>query len=99
MASIFVDQRQLTLGDLGTRIQIDESLSSARRAAIRSAISTLARVIGTPPTMVPADLNFIRRKLKSVSPAAVGVKEKRFSTVKSQVLIALRHLGLTGKGT
>ena len=99
MASIFVDQRQLTLVDVGTRIQADESLSSARRGAIRSAISTLCRVMGMPPAMVPADLNFIRRKLKGVSPAAAGVKEKRFSTVKSQVLFALRHLGLTGKGT
>src|SRR5262249_30062060 len=33
------------------------------------------------------------------SPAAAGVKEKRFSTVKSQVLFGLRHLGLAGKGT
>jgi integrase len=49
--------------------------------------------------MVPADLNFIRRKLDGISPAAAGVNEKRFSTVKSQVLFALRHLGLMGKGT
>jgi hypothetical protein len=65
----------------------------------RSVISTLGRVMDMPPTMVPADLNFIRRKLKGVSPATAGVKEKRFSTVKSQVLFALRHLGLVGKGT
>jgi hypothetical protein len=52
-----------------------------------------------PPAMVPTDLNFIRRKLKGVSPAIGGVEEKRFSTVKSQVLFALRHLGLVGKGT
>jgi hypothetical protein len=48
---------------------------------------------------VPADPNFIRRKLKGISPATAGVKEKRFSTVKSQVLFVLRHLGLVGKGT
>jgi integrase len=51
------------------------------------------------PSMVPADLNFIRRKLEANSPAAASVKEKRFSTVKSQVSFALRHLGFTGKGT
>jgi integrase/recombinase XerD len=28
-----------------------------------------------PPAMVPADLNFIRHKLKGISPAAAGVKE------------------------
>jgi integrase len=99
MTSIFVKRSQLTLEDVGTRIRADESLSSARRAAIRSAISTLSRIMGASPAMVPADLNFIRRKLKGVSPAASGVKEKRFSTVKSQVLFALRHLCLVGKGT
>jgi hypothetical protein len=43
--------------------------------------------------------HFIQRKLKGVTPATAGVKEKRFSTVKSQVLFALRHLALAGKGT
>jgi integrase len=99
MTSIFVKRSQLTLEDVGTRIRADESLSSARRAAIRSAIRTLSRIMGTSVAMVPADLNFIRRKLEGVSPAAAGVQEKRFSTVKSQVLFALRHLGLVGKGT
>jgi integrase len=99
MASIFLDQRRPTLASVGTRVQADQKLSAARRAAIRSAISTLCRVIGMPPAMVPADLNFVRQKLKGVSPATVGVKEKRFSTVKSQVLFALRHLGVAGKGT
>jgi integrase len=99
MASIFVDQSQPTLEDVRARIQTEESLSSARRAAIRSAISTLSRIMGTSAGMVPADLNFIRRKLKGISTAAAGVKEKRFSTVNSQVLFALRHLGLVGKRT
>jgi hypothetical protein len=99
MTSIFVDQSRPTLADVGSRVQADQSLSPALSAAIRSAISTLCRIIGMSPAMVPADLNFLRQKLKGVSPATVGVKEKRFSTVKSQVLFALRHLGLTGKGT
>ena len=51
------------------------------------------------PATVPAHLDFIRRKLQGISPAAAGVKEKRFSTVKSEVAFALRHLGLAGKGT
>jgi len=80
-------------------IESDQSLTSARRGAIRSAINTLCWIMGQPAAMVPADLNFIRRKLDGISPAAVGVKEKRFSTIKSQVLFALRHLGLMGKGT
>jgi integrase len=99
MAGIFINPHQLALEDVNARIQADARLTSARSAAIRSAISTLSRIIGMSPAMVPADLNFIRRKLKGISPAAVGVKDKRFSTVKSQVLFALRHLGLVGRGT
>jgi len=99
MAGIFVNQNRPTLLAVGTAIESDQSLTSARRSAIRSAINTACRIMGLLPGMVPADINFIRRKLDGISPAAVGVKEKRFSTVKSQVLFALRHLGLVGKGT
>ena len=38
-------------------------------------------------------------RLEGISPAAAGVKEKRFSTVKSEVAFGLRHLCLAGKGT
>ena len=99
MASIFVDRNRLTLADVSACIQADERLTSARRGALRSAINTLCRVIAMPPTMVPADPNFIRRKLKDASPAAVGVKVRRLSTSRSETLFALRHLKLVGKGT
>jgi integrase len=94
-----MDQSRPTLLAVSAAIEADASLTSSRRGAIRSAINTLCRVMGITPAMVPADLDFIRRKLQGISPAAAGVKEKRFSTVKSQVAFALRHLGLTGKGT
>ena len=87
MAGIFMDQSRPTLLAVSAAIEADASLTSARRGAIRSAINTLCRIMGMPPAMVPADLNFIRRKLQGISPAAVGVKEKRFSTVKSQVAV------------
>jgi integrase len=99
MASIFMDRKRLTLADVSACIKADEGLTSARRGAVRSAISTLSRVMGMPPTMVPADPNFIRRKLSDASPAAASVKAKRFSTVKSQVMFALRHMRLVGKPT
>ena len=99
MTGIFMDHSRPNLLAVSAAIEADSSLTSARRGAIRSAINTLCRVMGMSPAMVPADLNFIRRKLQAISPAAAGVKEKRFSTVKSQVAFALRHLGLTGKGT
>ena len=99
MSNVFLDQTRPTLLAVSAKIAVDEHLASARRAAIRSAINTLCRVMALPPPAVPADLNFIRRKLERLSPAAIGVTDKRFATVKSEVAFALRHLGLVGKGT
>ena len=99
MPNVFLDRARPTLLAVSAKIAADQRLASARRAAIRSAINTLCRVMALPPPAVPADLNFIRRKLERLSPAAVGVTDKRFATVKSEVAFALRHLGLVGKGT
>ena len=99
MTNIFMNTLTPTLAEVRTRIMADGELSSARRAAIGSAVNTLCRVLGMQPEMVPANLEFLRRKLNAVSPAAAGVTHKRFSTVKSEVLFGLHHLGLTAPGT
>ena len=99
MTNIFMSASTPTLADVRTRIMADGEISSSRRAAIGSAVNTFCRVLGMQPEMVPANLAFIRRKLHSVSPAAAGVTDKRFSTVKSDVLFALRHLGMAAPGT
>ena len=99
MTNIFMNSSTPTLADVRTRIMADDEISPSRRAAIGSAVNTLSRVLGMQPELVPANLAFIRRKLNSVSPAAAGVTDKRFSTVKSDVLFALRHLGMPARGT
>jgi len=99
VTGIFMDHSRPNLLAVSAAIEADSSLTSARRGAIRSAINTLCRIMDMTPATVPAHLDFIRRKLQGISPAAAGVKEKRFSTVKSEVAFALRHLGLAGKGT
>ena len=78
MTNIFMNTLTPTLAEVRTRIMADGELSSARRAAIGSAVNTLCRVLGMQPEMVPANLAFIRRKLNSVGPAAAGVTDKRF---------------------
>jgi integrase len=99
MTNIFMSASTPTLADVRTRIMADGDISSSRCAAIGSAVNTFCRVLGMQPEMVPANLAFIRGKLQSVSPAAAGVTDKRFSTVKSDVLFALRHLGMAAPGT
>ena len=99
MTNIFMSGLTPTLAGVRTRILADGEISSSRRAALGCAVNTLCRVLGMQPALVPANLAFIRRKLNSMSPTAAGVTDKRLSTVKSDVLFALRHLGMTTRGT
>ncbi|MFN3746474.1 MAG: tyrosine-type recombinase/integrase [Hyphomicrobiaceae bacterium] len=51
------------------------------------------------PEVAPANVAFLSAKLKDVEPAAVGLTAKRLSTIRSDLIFALRHLGLAGPGT
>jgi len=98
MTNIFKNSVTPTLADVRMRIMAHGEISSVRRASIGSAVNTVCRVLGMPPEAVPANPAFIRRKLNAARPAAAGVTDKRLSTVKSEVLFALRHLGMTARG-
>ena len=50
------------------------------------------------PAAIPAHPEFLRRRFRTFLPASAGAKPRRVSTVKSEVLFALRHLGLTSSG-
>lgn len=88
-----------SLADVLARISDDAALSPARRAAVCSAVHVACRCMGIPPEMVPANVAFLSAKLKGVGPAAAGLTLKRFSTIRSDLMFALRHLGLVGPGT
>jgi hypothetical protein len=88
-----------TLAEVLVRIYGDAELLPARRAAICSAIRVSCRCMGIPPEMAPANVAFVSTKLKGVEPAAAGLTPKRLSTIRSDLIFALRHLGLAGPGT
>ena len=88
-----------TLADVLARIWSDADLLPARRATICSAIRVSCRCMGIPPEMAPANVAFVSTKLKGVEPAAAGLTPKRLSTIRSDLIFALRHLGLAGRGT
>ena len=99
MTNIFMNNQAPTLADVRVRVMGDGGISPARRVSVRAAVNTLCRVLGMPPETVPANPAFIRRKLNAVSAAAAGVTDKRLSTVKSDVLFALRRLAMPAPGT
>jgi hypothetical protein len=99
MINQFADPALPTLADVIKRIKNAQDLSAARKAGIRSAAKTAARWFDMPPSAVPAHPEFLRRLFGGFAPAAAGVTAKRLSNVKSEILFALRHLGLVEKGS
>src|SRR5688572_1894647 len=88
-----------SLAEVAIRIGEDGQVSAARKAAVRSAINTASRWFSLPATAIPAHPEFLRRLFAAFSPAAVGATPKRVSNVKSDLLFALRHLGLLARGS
>lgn len=74
--------------------RLDEmALPEARRRDLRSAIQSLCRLIDKLPADVPANVNWLHVRLRSVHPAKLRISEKRFRNVKSGALAALAVCG------
>ena len=94
----FSDPQLPSFAEVFRRIDASAELSAPRKAAIRSAINTTSRWFNLPPAAIPAHPEFLRRRFRTFLPASAGAKPRRVSTVKSEVLFALRHLGLASSG-
>ncbi len=99
METPFIRKDASTLANVESAISNDAELSSARKASLRSALNRLSKALNLPLTSIPADVDFIRVKLARLTPAEVGLTPRRFSTVKSEVKFAFKHLGLIGGST
>jgi len=88
-----------TLADVMVEVEKAADLSPARKGSVRSAVTTVGRWFNMPPSAIPAHPEFLRRLFQGFAPAAATVTAKRVSNVKSEILFALRHLGLLGKGS
>ena len=62
-------------------------------ADLRSAVRSLCRVLGQPPSEVPADPGVLGRALRRALPAAAGIAPARWANIKSLVLKALAVTG------
>ena len=65
-------------------------------ADLRSAVRSLCRVLGKPPSEVPADPGVLGRALRRALPAAAGIAPARWANIKSLVLKALAADRLQG---
>ncbi|MFO1039754.1 MAG: hypothetical protein U1E45_23170 [Geminicoccaceae bacterium] len=83
-----------TLADVLKALDRHPDLTPRRRADLRSAVISVARILGLPPASTPARLDLLRRQLARVLPAAHDMTRPRWNTVRSLFGKALRRAGI-----
>jgi hypothetical protein len=64
-------------------------LPDRRKEELRSAVRTVARLIGTEPAAIAADPAALRRRLEAIAPEAHGISRGRWANVRSLLAKAL----------
>lgn len=86
---------QATLADVIVLLRKDHLLSAMRRRDLISALHRLAAACDMPTNVVPADPDWLRQKIASLSPLKIGRSGKTRSNVLSNATIALSRVGIT----
>ncbi|HEX2941239.1 MAG TPA: site-specific integrase [Rhodopila sp.] len=81
-----------TLASLSDLIAGDPAIPDSRRAEMLSALKTLAKVLGRPLHMIPAEPADMRTLINRAVPIAAGISGPRWRNVKSLVRKALARL-------
>ena len=78
-----------TLADLIRRVDLASDLSPRRRQELRSALRTIARLLGPDPALIPAGPPLLVRRLAEIAPAAHGLSRGRWNNIRSLLGAAL----------
>ena len=84
----------VNLADVMACLEAHPALSPRQRREMVSALRTIARLMGTDLSAIPADPPGLRRRLEAVSPAAGGLSQGRWNNIRSLTLAALKHAGV-----
>ena len=79
-----------TLAELLEAVAEKPRLVPRYRQDIASAIRTAARILARPLASIPADPRLLRRRLREVTPEAVGISRKRAKNVRWLLRVAFR---------
>lgn len=83
-----------TLADVIAAVDLIENLSPGRRGDLKTACRRIAKVLGRAPEGIPLDLATLREMLADIQPVRHDMTAKRWSTIRSDFLGALRLTGL-----
>lgn len=84
----------ITMACLISLVAADEDLTAVRRRNVTSSIRRFCAALGYAPNEAPPDFAFFRDRLTSFHPLAVGIKKKRWQTIRSDVGFALARFGI-----
>jgi len=83
----------ITLADVVERLAADEGLTPERRRDLLSAVRRVGALLDRPLSALPAHLADLKPGLEGINPARAGITEKTWQNLRSNLLVALRHLG------
>jgi len=69
------------------------AVTAIQRRDMKSAVQSLCRLIGQPPSAVPANVAWLHVRLRRIHPAQVGISPKRLKNIRADVLKALELCG------
>lgn len=91
--SPFVSPQARMLDSVIAQLSELEDLSPSKRRDLKSALNSLARMIGRSPAEIPANINWLHVRVRKINAAQHNITRKRLANIKSD---ALKALALTG---
>lgn len=85
-----INHDSLTMADVIRHLENDTSLTYTRRRDFLSAARRCCDLVARSPEYMKADVGELRRALSGIHPAQVGISDKTFDNIRSNVLSALR---------
>ena len=70
------------------------NISETRKRDMISGLHRVAHALGCSPSDTPADPQWLRARLRSVMPAALGISDKTWQNSVSNARAAMRHVGI-----
>jgi integrase len=92
-STAFVAPRTSMFSELLRRLEERHELTPVRRRDLASGLRRVAKALGSPPEVVPADPTWLRPRLERVAPASLGLSAKSWSNALSDVRAALVLFG------
>ncbi len=97
MRNMFTAADQPTLAQVLDAIASDTALPAQRRRNLCSSIRGTGKLVGKPLEAIPASVSFLRNIYKNLHPEQCGMTLSRIRNIRSDVLFALRQVGIIGR--